>query len=419
MLIFNLTDTYFVGQLGKDQLAAITFTFPVVMFFVSLALGLGMGTSAVVSRAIGEGNREKVVRLASDSLLLILLIALIAVAIGVSTMDELFTMLGAEGHILEYVKSYMLIWYSGVIFVMIPMVGNNAIRATGDTKTPSLIMLIAAGVNIILDPLLIFGYGPVPAMGIEGAAYATLISRSVTLLAALYILVIREKMVSFKPAPLGKVKDSFQQVLQIGLPTAITRVLMPVGIGVITKMVSSYGIAAVAAFGVGSRIDMLSMTPLMALASVAGPFVGQNAGAKFYDRIKKAVKGMYQFIFAYGIISYIVIAALASYIVSIFNEDPHVIQIGADLLRITPANLPFMGLIVISSVALNVLRKPIKAGVLGITQMFVLYIPMAWLFSEWIGLNGIFYALVISGSLIGIIATFITMKEIKIQGNLK
>ena len=130
MLLFNLTDTYFIGQLGKEQLAALTFTFPVVLFFVSLALGIGTGTSAVVSRAIGEGNQQKVQRLTTDSLILIILVSFVGVIAGLMTIDPLFSFFGASGQILDFIKEYMIIWYSGVIFVMIPMVGNNAIRAT-------------------------------------------------------------------------------------------------------------------------------------------------------------------------------------------------------------------------------------------------------------------------------------------------
>lgn len=162
MVTFNLADTFFVGRLGTLELAALSFTFPVVMVVSSLALGLGIGTSSVVSRAIGEGDEAKVKRLTTDSIILSFLVVGVFVVVGRLTIEPVFRMLGATPDILPLVKQYMQIWYPGMIFVVVPMVGNSAIRATGDTKTPSAIMLIAVTVNFIFDPLFIFGIGPFP-----------------------------------------------------------------------------------------------------------------------------------------------------------------------------------------------------------------------------------------------------------------
>lgn len=415
MLLFNLTDTYFIGQLGKEQLAALTFTFPVVLFFVSLALGIGTGTSAVVSRAIGEGNQQKVQRLTTDSLILIFLVSLVGVLAGLISIDPLFAFLGASGQILEYIKEYMIIWYSGVILVMIPMVGNNAIRATGDTKTPSKIMMVAIVANIILDPILIFGLGPIPAMGIKGAALATLFSRAITLIAALHILGYREKMISFIRPKFSEVLHSFSQVLKIGMPTAITRVLFPIGTGIITKMIAVYGVAAVAAFGIGSRIEILAITPFMALSSVVGPFVGQNAGANLFNRIKISVSGSFKFVVLFGIAAWFAISFSSEYLVALFNEDSEVVRIGIQYLWIAPSAFAFIGLNMISATVLNVLNRPIKSGLLSIVQMFVIYLPLAWALSFNFGLKGIFFAAVISHTIIGVVSWYITKKEINRQ----
>jgi putative MATE family efflux protein len=413
ILVFNLTDTFFIGKLGKDPLAALTFTFPVVLFFGSLALGIGAGTSAVVSRAIGEGNQQKVKRLTTDSLILILLLSLVTVTIGVVTIKPLFSFLGASGHILNYVESYMQIWYPGAIFVMIPMVGNNAIRATGDTKTPSAVMLLAAGVNLILDPLFIFGLGPFPKMGIEGAAWATVIARAVTLIAALYILSSREKMISLEKVALSKVLNSFREIMKIGIPTAITRILLPVGTGIITKIISAFGMAAVAAFGIGSRIEFFALAPIMALASVIGPFIGQNAGANLYIRIQKAVKGSSIFAFFWGLFAWGILYMLAPQAINIFNQDVDVIYVGTRFLFIIPAGFAFIGLLHLSGTALNVLNQPVKASALSLIQMFVLYVPLAYFLSLHLDLDGIFFAYVISYFCIGLAAQVFVTKLIK------
>jgi len=137
MVLFNLVDTFYVGRLGTLELAALSYTFPVVLVVASLAMGLGIGTAAVLSRAIGEGDHHKVQRFATDGLLLSALIVTSVAVAGVVTIEPLFRQLGADEAIIPLVKQYMRIWYVGVPFVIIPMVGNNAIRATGDTKTPA------------------------------------------------------------------------------------------------------------------------------------------------------------------------------------------------------------------------------------------------------------------------------------------
>jgi len=206
MQIFNLVDTFFVGQLGARQLAAMGFTFPVVLVINSIALGLGIGASSVISRAIGEGNQAKVRRFTTDALSLSVMIVTLFVVTGLFTIEPLFRSLGASGDVLQYIKSYMKIWYLGMPFVVIPMVGNNAIRATGDTKTPSFVMVSAVLINIILDPLLIFGYGPFPRWELAGAALATVISRGITMVLSLWILYHRERMLTFA---IPKLKEEF------------------------------------------------------------------------------------------------------------------------------------------------------------------------------------------------------------------
>ncbi len=223
MVMFNLVDTYFVGRLGKLHLAAMSFTFPVVMVLQSIALGLGIGASAVIARAIGEGDHHRVQRLTTDSLMLSFIIVVVFVVIGLATIEPLFRLLGAGEELLPLIKSYMRIWYIGVAFVVIPMVGNSAIRATGDTVTPSIIMLIAIAVNLGLDPLLIFGIGPFPRLELAGAAIATVIARATTMTISLLVLYFREKMIVLKMPSLKEGIDSWKKILYIALPAGGTR----------------------------------------------------------------------------------------------------------------------------------------------------------------------------------------------------
>jgi len=368
MIIFNLVDTLFVGRLGIKELAALSFTFPVVLVIHSLALGLGIGASAVISRAIGEGNHHKVQRLTTDGLSLSVI-----------------------------------------------MVGNNAIRATGDTKTPAIIMMFAALINTILDPILIFGLGPFPRLEIAGAAIATVISRAITFIVALYVLSHREKMITLEKTTLRSVLDSWKRILYIGLPTAGTRMIIPIGIGVITRLIASYGAEPVAAFGVSSRIEFFAVSVIAALSAVLAPFVGQNWGASKYDRVKTGLKYSKQFSIGWSLAIFILLAVFARPIAAIFNENSIVISTVVIYLRIVPFGYGLYGVLMLSTSVLNVLNKPIHATILTVTQMFLLYIPMAFIGSYFFGIQGIFIALALSYFVSGIVAHIVQGKIMAIE----
>ncbi len=402
MMAFNLADTYFVGQLGTKELAAMSFTFPIVMIISSLALGLGMGASAVISRAIGEGDLAQVQRLTTDSLVLSVLVVASGVIIGLLTIDPLFRALGATEELLALIRQYMLIWYPGMIAVVIPMVGNNAIRATGDTKTPSMVMLVAVCFNLILDPLLIFGIGPFPRLELAGAATATVFARMVTLGVSLWILYYRDKMLIFARPSFKVMLDSWKKILYIALPSAGTNIILPLSAGIITRFVAAYGVEAVAGFGVATRIEMLAIIVVIALSSVLGPFVGQNRGAKRFDRLSQGIGYSQIFSMIWGAVMYLFLVLFGKSAAAIFNQHPQVMATAASYFLIVPLGYGAQGVLRLSSISLSVLNKPFHAALLSILQAFLCYIPLAWLGSKLFGLQGIFSAAAFSYLLAGL-----------------
>lgn len=414
ILIFNLTDMYFIGQLGKTELAAVSFTFPVVLVINSISLGIGVGTASVVSMAIGKGGKYRVQRFATDSLLLAILIVIFFVITGLLTIKPIFRFMGADNNILPLINEYMKIWYIGMPFVVIPMVGNNIIRATGDTKTPSIVMMISAGLNIILDPILIFGIWIFPQMGIKGAALATVISRMVTFCVALVILIKREKLVIFQKVSFKEILNSWKKVLFIGGPNAGTRMIIPLASGIITGLLATQSNDAVAGYGVATRIEFFMLVIAKALAAVIVPFTGQNYGAKRGDRINQGIKFSSIFSLIYGVVIYIILFFLAPIIAKLFNKDGEVIETIVLYLRVVPITYGMQAIFLVSTGVLSALKKPIHSAVLAIIQMFVLYVPLAFIGSAIFGTVGIFSALALSYFFIGIVS-YVVVRE---QNNL-
>jgi len=412
MVVFNLVDTFYIGQLGGEQLAAMGFTFPVIMVLTSISLGLGMGTSAVISREIGKGSFQNVRHLATNSLLLgVPVVALFALA-GFLTIEPLFRLLGAKGTTLGYIKEYMQIWYIGVPFVVIPMIGNNIIRATGDMKTPGLIMVSIAILNSILDPLLIFGLGPFPELGIAGGALATLFSRAVGMTLAFVILVKREKIIRFAVPKARELFDSWKKILYIGIPAGLAKLIIPLSMGVVTRLVAGYGDSAVAGLGVATRLEALAMMLLMALSTVLIPFTGQNMGAGLKNRVLKALKISYIFSLLWGAVMFVLFLLTGKFMAGLFNKDPDIIATVVLYLNIVSISYGFQGFMIISSAALNGSHKPIHSAILSVSRMFVFYIPLSLLGMKLFDLKGIFMAGSIANFGAGLLSLFFVYRQI-------
>jgi len=232
VMAFNLTDTYFVSQLGTRELAAMTFTFPVVSVLYGLSMGMGTGTVSIIARAIGRGETSNVRRVCSDSLMLSFIIVLVVATAGVLTIDPLFRALGATDEILPLIHEYMVIWYPGVVFLVVPMVANAAIRASGDTRMPALIMTGAMTLNVLLDPIMIFGLFGFPRMELAGAAWATVVARACTMIASLAILHFRLRLLDFSPPGMGDILHSWRQLISIAIPASLTNIMPSFATGI-------------------------------------------------------------------------------------------------------------------------------------------------------------------------------------------
>lgn len=401
MMSQAFADAYFIGRLGDRQLAALSFAFPVLMIVTSVAIGLGAGTSSVVARAIGADNHRRARRLATDSLLLSFAITGVFCVAGVLTIDPLFTLLGAPADMLPLIGGYMKILYGGVPFVVVGMVGMSSMRATGDTRLPSLLMVIAAIANVVLDPLLIFGLGPFPAMGLNGAAMAALIARGALFFGALYFMFYRLDMLTFRPPDPGELRKSWADILHVGIPAAGTNTIIPIASGVITAMLARYGPEAVAGFGVATRVEALVLVMYYALSAIIGPFVGQNISSGEAKRIYHALRLCTLFCLASGMAIAVVLAAFSTFIPSLFSEDPLVTHTTTLFLQIAPISYGTYGMVMVMNASFNGMGRPLPGVVVSLSRMGVLYIPLALIAQPFFGIAGIFGAYAVANLVTG------------------
>jgi len=414
IMSMNIVDTFYVGQLGTDPLAAMGFTFPIVSILLSLAFGVGIGTSSVIARAIGSQQPDQVKSYATQSLFIALGIAGVFALLGYHYMDPIFAILGAPDSLMPLIHQFMDVWFMGSFVVVIPMVGNSSIRAAGNTKIPSLVMITVAIVNILLDPLLIFGLFGFPRMELAGAATATVISYSIALVMGLYFLGYRLGFLSWR-ACFTKVWQSWKAILRIALPATGTNLIAPASVALTTWMVSRYSPEAVAGFGVASRIESICIVVIMGLSSIMGPFVGQNWGARKTERVATALNLSFRFVTLWGLGVSIMLWVLAEPVVTLFSEDPEVIASATRYLHLVPVTYLFLGLIMVTSSSSNGMGNPHPSLIMSFLRLLGLYIPLALGLSYILDLSGIYLAAALSNALVGLGAWYWSSRFRRIQ----
>ncbi|MEL6177051.1 MATE family efflux transporter [Aeromonas dhakensis] len=404
ILAFNLVDTFFIGMLGTQALAAISFTFPVTFVVTSLAMGLGAGLSAVMGHALGQGKHEEAARITTDNLFLaVLLVTFIAVA-GALTIHPLFRLLGASDALIALIYDYMLIWYLTVPMLVLPMVGNAAIRATGDTKTPSLVMTVAGLVNGVLDPLLIFGIGPFPEWGIRGAAIATSLSWLMAMLVSLYILRHREGLLRWRLSPRPQLLAHWRALLHVAVPASFTNMLNPLANAVLMTIFAGLGTEVVAAYGAASRVEALLLIVMMALSSVLAPFISQNCGAGNPARAKAALQLCMRFALLFQLAVYALTWLLAPFIAELFSDHPQVVRLIVLYLHLVPIGYGFQGMVMLLASALNGVRASSISFLFNGVRLFVFLLPGAWLGAKLGGERGIYLGILLANLAAGTLA---------------
>jgi len=323
--------------------------------------------------------------------------------IGLLTIQPMFRLLGAPDDLIPLVREYMTPWFAGVGMLVAPIVGNSAIRSTGNTRTPMYIMLVAGFINIVLDPFLIWGIGPFPRLGLQGAAVATVVGWVVTLFMAGYFL-RRENLIDTSRPRLTDLLESWRELMKVSLPAALTQTLMPIGAAIFTRLIAADGEDAVAAFGIGSRVESIAMIGVMAVCSANYPFSGQNYGAGAIHRIRQSLHFCVKVSVLWGLGMAVLLALVAPFVADWFTDDARIIEIAVTYMRVVPLSYAPLGLVLAGNAIFNATSRPLPATAVTSMRLFVLGVPFAWLGSSLMGNTGIFIGIAVANCLAGLIA---------------
>ncbi len=402
ILGFSLADTFFISKLGTEALAAVSFTFPVTLVLTSIAIGIGAGVSTNLGRLIGSGNATKAKVFLHDALVLTFLLTSSLSILGGIFISPLFSLLGANETSLPLINDYMYFWYWSAPLLTLLMVGNQGLRATGDTRSPALIMTLAAVINLILDPLLIFGIGPFPRLEIQGAAIATLISWFIALSLSAYLLMIKHKMLELASLNIDRMQRNWSQLAHIAQPAALMNLINPLANAVVMAMLAHLDHSAVAAFGAGIRLESVLLIVVMALSSSLMPVIAQNLGAGQPQRAKQALLLSLKFILVFQTLIYIPLAFFAQPLAQVFSNDPQVLEWLSFYILVLPCAYGPLGMVIIFATALNAYHRPMSSLVINFCRLVLLMLPLAALGSYLGGVKGLLLALPITNILMGI-----------------
>lgn len=400
--LYNVVDSIIVGRvIGKEALAAIGNAFPIMFTLIALIIGVAFGGTIVISQYFGAKDYEKVRRAIGTIYVLMFSMALILSAIGLIFMDEILTLVDIPEEVLPEATAYLKIIIAGIV-VFFGFNGTSAIlRGLGDSKTPMVFIIISTFFNIFFDILFVLKFG----WGIEGAAYATILSQGGAFLTAVIYLNRTHKLISIRIRDFVFDYEIFRQSIRIGLPTGFQHTFVALGMMALLKIVNQFGTNVIAAYSVAGRIDSIAMQPAMIFSQALAAFVGQNIGANKKERVRKGLITTFFMSAAVSIILTILIISLRGQLIGLFNRDPQVIKIGAEYLIIVSSfYILFSGMFTINGV-LRGAGDTLIPMFITLFALWLIRIPGAWFLSDKMGETGIWWAVPIGwGS--GLILSF-------------
>ena len=407
MLIGNLARTshsiiniIWVGHLvGEDAVGAAGVSFPVLFVLIGLVIGISMATTILVSQYYGAKNYSMVEKVVSNSFSLSLIIGAFFTIAGILSSDFFLRLMGTPSENFAMASSYLKINLAGFIMLYLGFLINSILRGIGDTVTPLIFTSISMGMNVILDPFFIGGFGPFPLHGLNGAAYATLISEATSLVISIAYLNRKNHMVAFNPRKLILDKHITFLLFKIGLPSVVQQSLVSISTMFITTFVNAFGSAATNAFGAVGRIDMFVFLPAMSMSMAVSALTGQNIGAGKPERVKDVFKWGIALTSSTTIFISLIVVFLSKPILIMFGlgDDAKVMDIGITYLHIVGSCYVFFSVMFISNGIINGAGHTIITMVFSLLSLWVIRVPFSWLLSKTsLGITGIWVAVSLS-----------------------
>ena len=431
-VIYNLADTFFVGQTGdKNQVAAVSVAMPVFLFFLAVGNLFGVGGCAYISRSLGEGKKEKIKSISSFCIYIGIIVAAVLSAIFIVFKRPILYLVGASDFTIDFACDYMFWIALGGVFSVTSIVTCNLVRGEGAAKESMIGMVIGQVINIVLDPIFIlapgnklfgitlpFGFN----MGVKGAAIATVIGNIASVLYFIVYFMRGKSILSISPKRFSAKNGIVKGVVSVGLPASLNNLLMSLSNIVVNIFLAKYGDNAVAAMGVAMKANMLVVMLQIGLAQGIQPLVGYCYGAKNYQRMKKSIR--------FGMMCNVLIGASVTVfylvcrrqVIGVFIDDEAVIEYGVKMITALMTPGTFLGIMFIINFAFQGMGKGAQSLVLAAGRQGLIFLPMMFIMNKVAGLEGIIWAQPVADAFCIVLAAVMfraTTKKIEKEAKLK
>ena len=394
--LFSLIDTFFVAKLGALPFAALTLVIPLQILIISVSSATGTGLTSLIGRTLGSGDVQLADNVAWHGIVISFVYAGLAIGLGLHYIDSLLILFGCTPETFALSKEYMYIILWGSLFTFLPMTLGNIIQGEGNTFLPMVISLLGISLNVLFDPIFIFGWGGIPALGLNGAAIATVLSQVV--ITVVIVALVKGKKAqltwswaSFRPS-LGVVKE----IYRVGFPAMVMEMVAVFNLAIINRTLTGYSYTAVAALGIFMRIRSLAYMPVHGLAQGTMPIASFAYGACSFDRVKETIIKSSALAFVFLGTAWLVMQNQSVWVMRYFSQDPMLTVVGVTCMQMATLFLPFMGPLVILYTVLQAVGKGFTAMRLSLTRQVVFFLPLLLILPRYFSLNGVWLAFSIS-----------------------
>jgi len=413
--LYHLADTFWLGQLSYQAIAAVTVTFPFYIAAVAIGVGTGVGANALASRRFGERNIEATNQVAGQIFPLTAVLGVIFTVVSVFFARPVAILLGATPDIVGLTTDYLVFLGWGMPFILFRLMSRNVFHAAGDAIKPMIFTVVGAVLNAILDPFMIFGWGPFPEMGIGGAGLATTITGGIAAALSFYYLVGGKSVYGLKLHHLRPNLSIITQIYRVGLPSILMQMTEAIVIILFLRVVAGFGSIALAALGIGIRVIDLAFMPIIGVAHGLLPIVGFCLGARLWKRLWSAVRlASLALVVMLGIAT-VILEIFAPQAIAIFNDDPELLAIAVPGMRIIISTLILLGPAIMFITTFQGLSKGWTAIVLSLARELIFFIPAILILPRFLGLNGVWLSIPIADVCGTAIAGFWLYREYRLQ----
>jgi putative MATE family efflux protein len=373
--LFNIVDTFFAGTISPEALSALAKSFPIYFIIIAACVGVTVGGTSLIANSIGENNKSKIHGYFAHTIIYAIIVSIFITAVGLIFAPYLFELMGSESEVVQLGLSYTNVVFAGsVVFIMLVAL-NSLLHADGDTKTYRNVLILSFFLNILLNPLFIFGFGPVPAFGISGIGIATIVAQFIGLVIVFIKTSKSARIKDFSVKDFNFNSKILTNIFFQSTPISVALLLISVGNFIILSYIGVFGEFATAGYGSAARFEQILLLPVLGLNTAIISIIGQNYGSKNYVRVKESYFKAILYGFNLMIISGLIIFFSADRIVSIFSDNQEVIKYGTMYLKISALIFPAYPIFFISNGFFMAIKKSSYSMYLNIIRNVILPIP--------------------------------------------